>query len=104
MENNNIPTPANEPNNSQTTANRNTDISTKNATLIWGVIFMVISFLLLLIGGTEAINRNGSWIYYVYIGASLLLISFILLGIGAVVERLNAIIKLMNDNKNDKTL
>ncbi len=78
-----------------------TDKSSRNAMLTWGIITMVVGGLFGFIS-TIALAAQGSlaWIYTLFIGIGSIGFGFLLLGISAIVDRLNTIIKLMKENKN----
>lgn len=77
-----------------------TDNSSKNAMLIWGIIIAVLGAFAILVGFIPMIMGNLSGIYTLAAGVALGSFGLILLGISAVVDRLNTIIKLMKEKTN----
>lgn len=74
-----------------------TDNSGKNAMRIWGIIIAVLGVLGILIGFIPMIQGQLSGIIWFSSGIALGSFGLILLGISAVVDRLNTIIKLMKE-------
>ena len=75
--------------------------TSKNAMLTWGIIILIIGIICALISIPMALQNNLIWVYLLLGGASLALFGLVLLGISAVVDRLNTIIWLMKNNKKD---
>lgn len=73
------------------------DISAKNAMLIWGIIMISFGFLGVFVGISTLIGANAFGVYWIMVGVMLAVTGIILLGISAVVARLNAIIRLMKE-------
>ncbi|MDE7194643.1 MAG: hypothetical protein K2O14_11835 [Oscillospiraceae bacterium] len=79
---------------------RISDNSSKNAMSLWGLIILVFGgltgFVITMILSTDG---GSAWIYGVFIMIVTVTLGLILLGISAVVDRLNTIIKLLKENK-----
>ncbi len=78
------------------------DNSSKNAMSLWGLIILVFGGLTGFVI-TMVLSTDGgiAWIYGVFIIIGTVMLGLILLGISAVVDRLNTIIKLLKENKQD---
>lgn len=73
------------------------DISGKNAMLTWGIIIISIGAVAAFVGIAMMAENNLFGIYPLSGGVMFLITGIILLGISAVVTRLNAIIRLMKE-------
>ena len=75
------------------------DNSGKNAMQIWGIIIAALGAAATLIGLMLMVTGNISGIYALAAGIALGSFGLVLLGISAVVDRLNTIIKLMKEKQ-----
>lgn len=78
-----------------------TDNAGKNAIQVWGIIILVFGLIGVFISILLALQNSFIWAYLLSFGAFLSVFGLLLLGISAVVDRLNTIIKLMKEDKKD---
>ena len=75
--------------------------SGKNTIQVWGIVVTVLGCLGVLYGVPMMFQNNLSGIYWFSAGIAFALFGLLLLGISAIVDRLNTIIKLMKEKKTD---
>lgn len=84
--------------------NKAADITKKNASLTWGILILVIGGTIGLMCSLQSAitsHNDGAWIYWIiYLAVPSVIIGSLLMGIGAIVARLNEIIKLLSDKNN----
>lgn len=80
------------------------DVAKKNASLLWGILILVIGGAIGLMCGFQGAlqsHNDGTWIYWIiYLTVPSVIIGALLMGIGAIVARLNEIIKLLREKNN----
>lgn len=79
-----------------------TDNADNNTIQVWGTIILILGLIGIFISITLALQKNFVWVYLISFGAFLFVFGLLLLGISAVVDRLNTIIKLMKESKPNK--
>lgn len=77
--------------------------TSKNAMLTWGLIILIIGLVCAFISIPMglALQNNLVWIFILAAGVILSLFGLVLLGISAIVDRLNTIIWLIKNDKKD---
>ena len=91
-----------QPVNTPPAVKRIADNSGKNAMIIWGALILAIGGIIgLTISYNSMLAGNATWVIGLSITISSVVLGLILLGIGAIVDRLNTIINLLKENKQD---
>lgn len=82
--------------------NPKTDITKKNASFLWGMLILLVGGIIGIVGALSGLldSRNdGTWIFYIeFLAIPSVIVGVLLLGISAVVDRLNEVIKQLRDS------